>query len=350
MSKLLPKERVLCSLNWQEPDRVPIEAYLTTYLTPEMKEKLKKHFGGKDIYECLGVDFRRVGPHYIEKKTTKDFPQTMRNITTDTGATYQEYVYFPLAELKTLNDVENYPWPSPDDYDYSVIRGQCEQNKNYAISLGGEGTPDLMNGISRGRGMEQFLVDIATRDEVGLAIINKRVEYQYEVLRRGLEEANGKIDIVRLGEDCGNQNGRMFSPKDFDEIFRPRLQKFIDLAHQYGAKAMLHSCGDTHELMPTFIEMGLDILDAMQPEPHGMDPETIRAMCKGKLAFCGLISTQKTLPFGTVQECRTEARHRLDVIAKGGGYIFAPSHEIQVGTPLENVLAIYEEALEVTLL
>ena len=90
----------------------------------------------------------------------------------------------------------------------------------------------------------------------------------------------------------------------FDEVFRPRLQKFIDLAHEFGAKAMLHSCGDTHEIMPTFIDMDLDIHDAMQPEPLGMDPETIRALCKGKMAFCGLISTQHTLPHCTIDECR----------------------------------------------
>ncbi|MEI8242103.1 MAG: uroporphyrinogen decarboxylase family protein [bacterium] len=95
----------------------------------------------------------------------------------------------------------------------------------------------------------------------------------------------------------------------------------------------------------TFIEMGLDILDAMQPEPVGMDPETIRKLCRGKLAFCGLISTQQTLPYGSVEDCRREARHRLDVIAPGGGYIFSPAHCIQPDTPLENVLAIYEEAL-----
>ena len=193
--------------------------------------------------------------------------------------------------------------------------------------------------------MEQVLMDIVLRDEVGMAIIDKRVDVCYEVLRRGLEAAAGKVDVLCLGEDCGNQNGRMVSPRDFEEVFQPRLQRFYDLAHEFGAKAMMHSCGDTHEIMPTFIEMGLDVLDAMQPEPKGMDPETIRGMCEGRLAFCGLISTQHTLPYGTVADCRAEARHRLDVIAKGGGYIFAPAHCIQPDTPLENVLTVYEEAL-----
>ena len=188
------------------------------------------------------------------------------------------------------------------------------------------------------------MIDIVTRDEVGMAIIQRRVDFCYEVLKRSLEAADGRIDILCLGEDCGNQNGRMFSESDFNEVFRPQLQKFYDLAHEFGAKAMMHSCGDTHAIMPAFIDMGLDILDAMQPEPPGMHPETIREVCKGKLAFCGLISTQKTLPFGTVEQCRQEARHRLDVIAKGGGYIFSPAHNMQPDTPLENILAIYEEA------
>lgn len=342
------KERVRRSLDWQEPDRVPIE----TYLTPEVLARLTAHFGGADVLDCLGVDFRGVGARYTGRiKAPRDgitydmWGAGYRRVEHESGGAYDEAVVLPLADLKTMDDIENYPWPSPDDYDCSVIPEQCERVKDYAVCLGGAGVPDIVNGLLRGRGMEQVLMDIAVRDPVGMAIIDKRVGFWYEVMRRGLEAANGNVDILCLGEDCGNQNGRMFSPRDFDEVFRPRLKMFYDLAHEFGAKAMMHSCGDTHEIMPTFIEMGLDVLDAMQPEPRGMEPERIRAMCRGKLAFCGLISTQHTLPHGTVDECRAEARHRLDVIARGGGYIFAPSHCIQPDTPLENVLAVYEEAL-----
>lgn len=343
------KERVMNSLDWQEGDRVPIQIYLT----PEVRTILETHFAGKDILECLGVDFRSVGPVYKGK-----IPEPHDGITYDMwgagyrkvehgqAGTYDEAVVLPLADLKTMDDVENYPWPDPDDFDFSGITEQCERYSDYAVCFGDAGMPDIVNGVSRGRGMELVLMDIALRDEVGLAVIDKRVDFYYKYARRGLEAAEGKIDILCLGEDCGNQNGRMVSPRDFDEIFRPRLEKFYDLAHEFGAKAMMHSCGDTHEIMPTFIDMGLDILDAMQPEPTGMDPETIRNACKGKLAFCGLISTQQTLPYGTVDHCRAEARHRLDVIAKGGGYIFSPAHCIQPDTPLENILAIYEEALK----
>ncbi len=251
-----------------------------------------------------------------------------------------------MAEIKEMKDLDDWPWDNPDDYDYTDVKTNCQKFKDYAILTGGAGTPDILNGLSRLRGMEQVIIDIASRDEVGLAIIDRFVNIKYEIMKRTLEAADGLIDILWLGEDTGNQNGRMFSEKDFNEIFRPYLQKFIDLGHSFGAKVMMHSCGDTHEIMPTFIEMGLDVLDAMQPEPKGMQPiEKLRKLCYGKLAFCGLISTQSTLPFKSPEECRAEARHRLDVIAKGGGYIFAPSHNIQAGTPIENILAVYEEAL-----
>ena len=342
------RERVLTSFDWQEPDRVPCQIYLT----PEFQAKLVDHFPGRSILECLGIDFRGVNAVY--RGSVKEahggvhydmWGAGYRTVHHGEHGAYQEAVELPLADLKTMDDVERHPWPSPDDFDYSHIEAACDRISDYAICCRGAGTPDIVNGVSRGRGMEQVLMDIALRDEAGMAIIDRRVELEFGVAKRSLEAAKGKIDVLCLGEDTGNQNGRMVSPRDFEEVFRPRLQKFVDLAHEHGAKAMLHSCGDTHDIMPTFIEMGLDVLDAMQPEPPGMDPETIRSLCKGKLAFCGLISTQHTLPFCSVEECRAEARHRLDVIAKGGGYIFAPAHCIQPDTPLENVLAVFEEAL-----
>lgn len=366
--ELTSRERVKIALGWQDTDRAPIQVYLT----PEMEERLQEHFGKRQgkasvaqqiepgvlasqnelVLDGLGIDFRSVFPVFKGKlKPPKDditydeWGAGYKRVTNAVTGTYDESVIQPLADIKTMDDVRNYPWPSVENYDFSTIEQQCDKYKDFAVVLGHAGMPDILNGVSRGRGMEQVVTDIALRDEVGLAVIDKRVDLWYAWLKKGLSAGRGKVDIVALGEDTGNQNGRMFSPRDFDEIFRPRLKKFFDLAHEFGAKAMLHSCGDTHEIMPTYIDMGLDVLDAMQPEPKGMDPEKIRSICKGKLAFCGLISTQQTLPHGTVEDCRREARHRIDVIAKGGGYIFAPAHCIQPDTPLENVLAVYEEAL-----
>jgi len=255
MDPLTSKQRVLCSLRWQEPDRVPIQVYMT----PEIRDLLAGHFAGRDVIECLGVDFRRVGAQYrgpVKPGGGRIAYHDMWGtgyvgVDNGRGGIYYEADLLPLAELKTLDDVAAYPWPDPDHFDYSGVEAQCDAVGDYAVCCGGAGIPDILNGVSRGRGMEQVVIDVALRDEAGLAIIDKRCDTYYEVMRRTLAAGRGKIDILCLGEDMGNQNGRMFSPADFEEVFRPRLERFIDLGHEFGAKTMMHSCGDTHAIMPT---------------------------------------------------------------------------------------------------
>ncbi len=345
------KERVMAALARRAMDRVPIQIYLT----PEIQQKLMQHFGfdaPEQLLQTLGVDFRGIAPAYKgqlpPRPAGSDFVDEwgVGYVMFDHGhgGAYPEANHLSLAALRTMADVEAYPWPSPDDYDYTHIEAACDAYQGYAICVGDAGRPDILNGVSRGRGMEQVMVDIMTEDPVGMAIIDKRCDFYYEVSRRTLDAGNGKIDILCIGEDTGNQLGPMFSLEVFDAFFRPRLQRYIDLAHEYGCKAMMHSCGDTSLLQSRFIEMGLDILDAMQPEPVGMHLETLKEQFQHKLAYCGLISTQQTLPFGTVADCRAEARHRLELF-RDGGYIFAPAHCIQADNPVENVLAVFEEAL-----
>jgi len=343
---LTPKERVKTACAHREPDRVPLQGYFT----PEIWRQLEQHFAGRNVLEALGIDLRGVHGRWQGPKRTgpADFYDLWgvgyRAVQNEFG-TYHEACDLALARLQTMDQVQAYDWPDPAAWDFSDLSEQCARVADYAICFAGAGTPDIVNGVSRGRGMEQVLADIMTGDEVGVAIIDRRVAFEYEYCRRGLEAAGGKIDILCLGEDCGTQNGRLFSERVFREFFVPRLKPFIDLAHEHGALAMLHSCGDTHEIMPIFIEMGLDILDAMQPEPAGMNPERIKRDFGDRLTFCGLVSTQQTLPHGTAEEVRAEVRHRKTVIGKGGGYILSPAHCIQPDTPLENVLALYEEAL-----
>lgn len=347
---LTSKERVLMAVNHKQPDRPPI----TIYVTPEIHQALCAHFGERSYTDDFQIDFRHVGPAGL-KPPRKPDPGSgadfyddwgigYKMVQNNAGGTYPEAYDLTLARLTSLDDVEAWDWPDPDNYDYSVIPAKIEAVKDYAVCLGSAGIPDIINGIGRGRGMEQVLIDIITEDPVGVAIIDRRVDFYYEWCRRSLEAAQGKIDILCLGEDLGSQKGPTMSPETFDSFFRPRLQKFFDLAHEFGAKAMMHSCGSTRLLQPRLTEMGLDILDAVQPEPVGMDPEELKALHGDRLTFCGMISTQQTLPHGTVEQCRAEARHRIDVIGRGGGYVFAPAHCIQPDTPLENVLAIYEEA------
>ncbi|NIA14378.1 MAG: hypothetical protein GWP08_09865, partial [Nitrospiraceae bacterium] len=272
------KERVLAAINHEQPDRTPIQ----TYLTPEIENALIKHFGTEDVCLALGVDLRGAGPRFAGEERpvpegcemVDEWGVGYKAIQFDTGE-YAEAEHLPFKNMTTIEEVQAHPWPSIEDYDFSDIEEQCDRLSDFAVCFGGAGTPDILNGVSRGRGMEQVVMDIMMEDPVGVAIIDKRCDVLYERCRRGLEAANGKIDLLCLGEDCGNQAGPMFPPLVFDRFFRPRLQRFYDLAHEFGAKAMMHSCGNTRQLMPRFIEMGLDVLDAMQPEPPGMNPEEI---------------------------------------------------------------------------
>jgi Uroporphyrinogen-III decarboxylase len=341
---------VLTAIAHQEPDRAPIQIYVT----PEIDRVLRDHFSPASYIEEFEVDFRTVAPVPFRAPRAPEAGSRIscydewgvgyEVVANNAGGTYLEARDLALARLQTMDDVENYPWPDPDDYDYSVIPAQIDAAGEFAVCLGHAGIPDIINGVGRGRGMEQVLTDIITGDEVGVAIIDRRVDFYYEWCRRALEAGGGRIDILCLGEDLGSQKGPTMSPATFDAFFRPRLQRFFDLGHRYGCRVMLHSCGSTRMLQPRLIEMGLDVLDAVQPEPEGMDPEELKREFGSRLTFCGMISTQHTLPHGTPEQCRAEARHRIDVIGRGGGYIFAPAHAIQPDTPLENILAIYEEA------
>ena len=350
VASLTPKQRVKMAASHVEPDRPPIQIYTT----PEIHAKLAEHFKGQSIEEALEIDFRLVGPAGGSPRRTPEPGSGIEHydewgigysrVRNEAGGEYLEATDLTLARITTMDEFQAYPWPDPNDYDYSVIAEQIERVKDYAVCVGSSGKIDIINSVGRGRGMEQVLVDIITEDEVGVAIIDRRVDYYYEWCKRCLEAGQGKIDVLYVGEDLGSQKGSTMSPACFRSFFRPRIEKFYKLAHDHGALAMMHSCGSTRAVQPQLIDMGLDILESVQPEPVGMDPEELKAEFGDKLTYCGLISTQQTLPRGTVEECRAEARHRIDVIGKGGGYIFAPAHCIQPDTPLENILAIYEEA------
>jgi uroporphyrinogen decarboxylase len=363
---MTPKERVLNAIAHRETDRVPVHIHLT----PEVSARLKAALGGRSPEQTFS-DLRFVGPRF-RGQLRKPAPNSgvprsnadvgsglalergvdtydiwgigYRNVRNEFGA-YSEAVDLPWARIKTLEEVEAYPWPSPDDYDYSPMADAAARQADYPIVFGGAGIPDIINSTSRGRGMEQVLMDVASEDPVGLAVIDRRIGFWLEHVRRGLEAGKGKIDILALGEDLGNQNGPMISPRTFDRVFRPRLQKFFDLGKQHGCKVMTHMCGSNRARLPALIEMGLDVYDACQPEPAGMDPEALKRDFGDRLTFCGLVSTQHTLPHGTVSDVRREVEHRIRVVGRNGGYILAPAHCIQPDTPVENVLEVYRVAM-----
>jgi uroporphyrinogen decarboxylase len=343
---LTSKERVLNALHYTGYDRLPT-FYQTT---PEFDRELRSYLGVADseaLEAALGVDMKDVAPPYIgpELKTYPDgsweglFGERYANIPYETGA-YPEAVYLPYRDVTSVEELAHLRFPSADWHDYSTLKEPCEKLADYAVVYGGAGMPDFINGIARCRGVSQVLIDIGTEDPVYLKLMEKRHEYFYHWAERGLQATGGLIDILALGEDYGTQRDLLISPKTFDKLFRPYLQQYIDLAHKYGAKAMMHSCGSVRGLIPRFIDMGLDILDVVQVDAAGMDIRELHREFYGKIAFRGTVSVQSTLPFGSREDVRREVALRQELF-RDGGLIIGPTHQIQPLTPLENVLEMY---------
>jgi len=192
------------------------------------------------------------------------------------------------------------------------------------------------------RGIENFLADLAGDSNFARKFLNRIIEKNLVMLENFL--CAPEIDGVLLGSDWGTQLDLIMSPQTWQEMIRPGEQREYDLVHGYGKDVWVHSCGNVERIIPSLIEMGLDVLNPIQPET--MDLASLKREYGGKLAFWGGISTQRVLPFGTPDEVKREVRRVSDLMSAGGGYILAPSQEIQDDVPPENVLALLEAARE----
>ncbi|NLE66257.1 MAG: hypothetical protein GX608_02455 [Lentisphaerae bacterium] len=193
------------------------------------------------------------------------------------------------------------------------------------------------------RGFENFLADMGGAPEFARNLLGLIIEKNMVMLENILHLP--EIDGVLLGSDWGSQRGLLMSPAVWQDMIRPGEQKEYDLIHAYGKDVWVHSCGDIGAIIPSLVEMGLDVLNPVQPE--AMDIAGLKRRHGSKLAFWGGISTQKTLPFGTPDEVRREARRVRDMMSVDGGYIFAPAQSIQADVPAENLLALLEAAREI---
>jgi uroporphyrinogen decarboxylase len=347
------KERVKITLQHKEADRVPIN-FAGANL--DIDRRLKEHFGlspddNDGLLECLHVDFRVVDPPYTGKSIHENVPGRnidplwgirTRWIENESGG-YWDYCDFPLREA-TLEQAKGWPMPDPDDFDYDSILEQCEKYKDYFIVFGNPGLGDVINSTGMLRTMEQTLIDMITDDPVGLEIMNRKVTTQSEILRRVLETAGDKIDMLWIGEDLGTQETPMISLDVFRRHIVPLHMKNISIAKEYDLPVMIHSCGSSSWAFNDFIEMGIDVVDTLQPEAANMSPEYLKKTYGEKLCFNGCISTAGAMAYGTAQEAAQSVKEVLDVMMPGGGYIMAPTHSIQDNSPTENVVAVFETA------
>jgi len=344
------RERVIRTFHHETTDRVTI-GYDTN---PAIHHRLTEALGipNDDMEltnQALGVDYRNVGAPYTgpvlypEKPNRRVNPLEgcyMRWVENDSGG-YWDFCDFPLQDADD-DVIANYPVPDPDDFDYDAVGDQIRKHRDYALFIGGAGTPDLINSNGRIMGMEDVLCHLLTENEAALYFIDRRIDMQLKVLERTLERYRGEIDFLWLGEDLGTQHTPMISLDLFRKVFRPRHQKFVDLAKAYNIPVQIHTCGSSSWAYEDFIEMGMTGVDTLQPEAYNMSPRYLKDTFGGRLTFRGCISTAGPLAYGTVEETVEDVKSTLEIMMPGGGYHFAPTHQIQDNSPTENVIAMYQ--------
>ena len=349
------KQRFHAAVNRQGYDRIPVKHEGT----PEVNQALMDHFGlsnMEQLLRVLGDDFRYVEPIYIgpELKTFPDgsvegyWGERYKYMEFD-GGKYLEASYMPFADIRTLDELDQSHFPKADWFDYSTIRAQCKSltEQGYVVCFGTAGDMDFINSIARARGMEQVLVDLFTDDPVYLEIMNARFQFYYDMHQRVLQAAGGLVDVMHVGEDLGNQRGPMIGMDLFERHFAEKFKTYFEMVHKYGAKSMMHMCGCVEPFLERLIELGLDIMDVVQPTTPEMDIAYLNEHYGDRLNFCGSLCVQTTLPHGSVEDVENEVQRRLDLFPDGG-MILGPSYAVQVGTPIENIIAMYRRAGSLT--
>ena len=346
-----PYERVFTAINHGISDRPPVN-YIAT---PEVNDILKKSLKIEDdekLRQFLGADIRYVAPRYVGPDDTtgaagiaaagKDFLGVVWKPVKNQFGTYNEIAFHPLGHVTTVEEVENYNWPSVDWFDYSHLKEEIDRlnaHRRYAIIFFAGGafeTPWYM------RGMERFLMDMLECPDIAEAISRRAMEFYKERAMRVIEASGGQIDIIGSGGDLGTQRGMMLSPDLWRNHIKSYSEQLIRPFKDMGLKTFYHSCGSIVPVIEDFIEMGLDILDPIQPKAAEMEPEFLKNSFGTRLTFHGGVDEQELLPFGTAAEVRSEVERLIDILGKDGGYIVCAAHAIQPDTPVENILAMYE--------
>lgn len=345
---MTPKERILATINRQSTDRTPVDLWCT----PEVLQSLCEYTSVQEeleIYKQLGVDkivwvFPGYNGRYFDPNDSGEI--TMWGVPTRMvkagKATYQEYINPPIANFYDLMQLADYPsWPDPNNFDYAGAKAWAEKARQYDFATIGPWISHFEI-YCQMRGLENALMDTLANPEFLDAAI-ERIDYiQTCMLKRFLTELDDLIDIIFISDDMGMQDNMLISLDSWEAHFKHRLKAWCDLVHSFGKKVLYHTDGSVRPLIPYLIECGVDILNPIQHVCPGMSCEELKLQFGKDLIFHGGIENQKILPMGTVEDVRCETLHCLETLGKDGGFICCSCHNIQAGTPVENILAMID--------
>ena len=371
------RERVMLSIAHQEPDRVPIDLGGTYASSISIKayEHLKRYLGfnhdtvvmrkwagivkpDESVLNYLDVDTRvimpRAGVGWVEGWKEEVLPDGsskdewgLVRIKPADGSYFM--THFPLAGEKTIEDLEKYPWPDPDDPErFKGLREEASFLKTTTDFALITMFPRPFVSLSQFlRGYTDWFTDLILNREFIETLMEKILEIDLKIGKRLLEEVGNYVDLVFVHDDLATTDSLMMSPQIYREIIKPRHKQIFDLIKTMTrAKIIYHCDGAIYPLINDFIEIGVDVLNPVQVSAKGVDTDTLKRDFGHRLSFWGGIDTSYVLPKGSIQEVKEEVHKRFHHLAKGGGYIVAPVHNILDEVPPENVVAMYREAVE----
>jgi uroporphyrinogen decarboxylase len=350
-----PRERVEAALRHEEPDRCPMQASFTPEFAARLRHDLALQgrqvhnpHGGGNTYElerALGEDmlltsvgwansYYMAGQPYVDEWGVG---WTVHPYQTPFGpGHYTEIAGHPLADARAIG---RYQPPDPHRPELYADAAQVLRDFQDEYWIVGVTVTTVFETAWALRGLEQLLVDMATDPGLADQVLDVPYHYHLAAARRLVEMG---VDMIWIGDDVGTQHEMLISPRMWRRYLKGRM---ADLIHELktinpAVKVAYHTDGDVRRIIPELIEIGLDVLNPVQPAC--MDPAEIKVQYGERLCFWGTIDEQRTLPFGTPAEVQAEVLQRLRTVGRGGGLILAPTHHVQLDTPLENFRAMVD--------
>lgn len=370
------RERVLKALAHEDPDRVPFDlgSSLVTGITKNAYTRLAaalgEEIGDLDLYDTvqqlpligeriaqrLEVDIRAIVPNFVRKRPPVEKHGGVRSFrdewglkwTMPPGALYFDLADSPLTGSVGPRDIDNFPWPNPADpalFDGLEAQAQAYFSQGYAIML-----ESVCAGIfemsCRMRGTEQFYMDLATTPAIAHALLEKFVDIKIRFYEAASERLGRYVHFVREGDDIAGQDAFLISPAMYREFLKPRHRALLEAQRKYFPPpfyTFFHSDGAVFDLVPDFIEIGVDILNPIQVSAKGMDIRRLKSEFGRDLSFWGGgADTQNLLPRATPEEVGRTVATAVRELAPDGGFIFGAIHNIQDDVPPENILAMLD--------
>lgn len=344
------RERVLTAMSRRKPDRVPRSAGFT----PGVMERFRLETGAEDPAVYWDYDDASVGlkPPDCRPDFTVYHPEGLPEGTwiSEYGTAHKPAGFhhffgheYPLDQPTTLADLEAYPWPDyARDYRWEHLADEVQRlhdRGKYVTGFCGHIWENAWQIVSMPKLMMQFVED----QEQAAYVLDRITENNLYATRRLVEAG---IDCLTTGDDVGMQDRMMMSPAMWREWFKPRWGKIYRAAREINPDIQIwyHSDGMIEPIIPDLIEIGLDILNPVQPEC--VDQVKIKREYGDRLAFWGCVGTQTTFPFGTPAEMKATIKHLVETVGEGGGLFLAPTHVLEPDVPWENIVAFFEACEE----